>query len=124
MRWGVASRPRCRWYSARIGTNACENAPSPNIRRRMFGNRNAASKASIWTPAPKNAAFRLSRASPVMRERSVIPLTVDRARRRFTKGVDVGEETVPRRSQALVGTAKTGYYYRLTRNIQPKHLQT
>ena len=50
----------------------------------MLGSRNAASNVSMDTPAPNTAALRLSRASPVMRESSVIPLTVDRARSRFT----------------------------------------
>src|SRR5262249_18817129 len=66
-------------------TNACENAPSAKRRRRMFGRRNAASNASIWSPAPKEAALRLSRASPVIRDRSVMALTVETARSRFTR---------------------------------------
>ena len=32
---------------AKIGTNACENAPSAKSRRKMFGSRKAASNASI-----------------------------------------------------------------------------
>ncbi len=51
----------------------------------MFGSRKAASNASICSPAPNAAAFRLSRASPVIRDSSVIPLTVDTARSRFTR---------------------------------------
>src|SRR5512137_2993173 len=49
----------------------------------MFGRRKAASKASICTPAPKAIAFRLSRASPVIRDSSVMPLTVESVRSRF-----------------------------------------
>ena len=81
----VASSPRCRWYSARIGTKACENAPSANIRRRMLGRRNAAWNASICRPAPNSVACRLSRTRPVMRDSSVMPLTVDKALSRFTE---------------------------------------
>src|ERR1700756_4464730 len=80
-----ASPCRC-LYSARIGTKACENAPSANSRRRMFGRRNAASKASICSPAPNANAFRLSRASPVIRDSSVIALIVDSALSRFIDG--------------------------------------
>src|SRR5271165_1485452 len=82
----VASSPRCRLYSARMGTNACENAPSANIRRSMLGSRNAASNASICMPAPKATALRLSRTSPEMRDSSVMALTVDSARSRFIAG--------------------------------------
>src|SRR5512137_1484274 len=49
----------------------------------MFGRRKAASKASICTPAPNAVALRLSRASPVIRDSSVMPLTVERVRSRF-----------------------------------------
>src|SRR5450755_2407807 len=79
----VASSPRARLYSARIGTNACENAPSANSRRRILGRRNAASKASICKPAPNPTAFRLSRTSPVILDSSVKALTVDSALSRF-----------------------------------------
>src|ERR1700674_742476 len=79
----VASSPRERLYSARIGTNACENAPSANSRRRILGKRNAASKASICKPAPKPTALRLSRTSPVILDSSVNALTVDSALSRF-----------------------------------------
>ena len=51
----------------------------------MLGRRNAASNASICSPAPNAAAFRLSRARPVIRDSSVIPLTVDSARSRFKR---------------------------------------
>src|SRR6202171_884670 len=79
----VASSPRARLYSARIGTNACENAPSANSLRRILGRRNAASKASICKPAPNPTAFRLSRTRPVILESSVNALTVDSALSRF-----------------------------------------
>src|SRR5438552_9100556 len=82
----VASAPRCRLYSARMGTKACEKAPSANRRRRMFGRRNAASKASICSPAPIATALMLSRARPVIRDSSVIALTVDNAFSRFIDG--------------------------------------
>jgi small subunit ribosomal protein S20 len=49
----------------------------------MLGRRKAASNASICIPAPNAAAFRLSRTRPVMRDSSVMPLTVDSARNRF-----------------------------------------
>ena len=81
----VASSPRERLYSARIGTNACENAPSANMRRRMFGKRNAASKASICNPAPKPTALMLSRISPVMRESKVSALTAESVLSRFMR---------------------------------------
>src|SRR5438477_11936830 len=69
-----------------MGTKACEKAPSANSRRRMFGSRNAASKASICNPAPNATAFRLSRARPVIRDSSVIALTVDNALSSFIDG--------------------------------------
>ena len=49
----------------------------------MFGSRNAASNASIDTPAPNAVALRLSRASPVIRDSSVIALTVVTERSRL-----------------------------------------
>ena len=83
----VSASPRWRRYSAKIGTNACENAPSAKRRRRMLGSRKAASNASICSPAPNAAALRLSRASPVIRDSSVMPLIVETARSRFNGAV-------------------------------------
>jgi hypothetical protein len=48
-------------YSARIGTNACENAPSPNSLRSRFGMRNATKNASVASPAPNARAMKKSR---------------------------------------------------------------
>src|SRR5258706_12960870 len=70
-------------YSARIGTKACEKAPSPNRRRRRFGMRKATKKASVASPAPKILAMKKSRTKPSTLETSVKLLTVARARRRF-----------------------------------------
>src|SRR6188768_4042842 len=97
-----------------MGTKAWENAPSANIRRRMLGRRKATSKASIAAPAPKKVALRLSRASPVMRETRVIPLTVVRVRRRFKGSEGGGRRPLGAFRQQLVWTAKTGYYHWLT----------
>src|SRR5438876_12433303 len=101
MRSRVASSPRCRWYSARMGTKACEKAPSANRRRRMFGSRNAASKASICSPAPNATALMLSRARPVIRDSSVIALTVDNAVSRFIDGRGDPERTARREMAQL-----------------------
>ena len=49
-------------YSERIGTNACENAPSANSRRSRFGMRNATKNASVAKPAPNARAMKKSRA--------------------------------------------------------------
>ena len=43
----VACSPCWVLYSDRIGTKACENAPSANRRRSRFGRRNAIMKASV-----------------------------------------------------------------------------
>src|SRR5690606_15495077 len=66
-----------------MGTNACENAPSANMRRSRLGRRNATKKASVIIPAPKARAMTKSRTKPRMRDRSVMPLTVASARSRF-----------------------------------------
>src|SRR5436309_7855570 len=97
----VASSPRCRLYSARMGTKACEKAPSANRRRKMFGSRNAASKASICSPAPNATALMLSRARPVIRDSSVIALTVDSAFSRFIDGRGDPERTARREMAQL-----------------------
>ena len=47
--------------SARIGTKACEKAPSANRRRSRFGILKATKKASVISPAPKMRAIRKSR---------------------------------------------------------------
>src|SRR5690348_16767296 len=99
--------PRLRRYSARIGTNAWENAPSAKRRRNRFGRRKAASNASICRPAPKTVALSVSRKSPVMRDRSVIPLTVVRVRRRFNSKRGFAGR--------LVRDAKIAYYAAFTR---------
>ncbi len=79
-------RRRCARVSARIGTKACENAPSANSRRSRFGMRNATLNASVHALAPKAAAISSSRTRPVMREASVSRETVDAARSRFMSG--------------------------------------
>jgi hypothetical protein len=47
--------------SARIGTKACENAPSANRRRSRLGILKATKNASVISPAPKMRAIRKSR---------------------------------------------------------------
>ena len=47
--------------SARIGTKACENAPSANSRRSRLGMRKATKNASVARPAPKTRAMKKSR---------------------------------------------------------------
>src|SRR5947208_7846489 len=106
MRSRVASSPRCRWYSASMGTKACEKAPSANSRRRRFGSRNAASKASICSPAPHATALMLSRARPVIRDSSVIALTVDSAFSRFIDERCDPERTARREMAQLACGAK------------------
>src|SRR5690606_1921253 len=59
-----------------MGTKACEKAPSAKRRLRRLGMRNATQKASVSGPAPKAPAIRMSRISPVIREKSVRLLTV------------------------------------------------
>src|SRR5260221_14774797 len=80
-----------------MGTKACENAPSAKRRRRIFGNRNAASNASICSPAPNANALRLSRASPAMRESRVSALTVESVLSRFivAQPHDRGRRPIP-----------------------------
>ena len=57
--------------AARIGTKACEKAPSPNSRRSRLGMRKATLKASNEAPAPNTDETTMSRTSPVTREASV-----------------------------------------------------
>jgi len=70
-------------YSARIGTKACENAPSAKIRRKRFGSLKATKKASVAIPAPKIRATIASRAKPSTRENMVIELTAASDFKRF-----------------------------------------
>jgi hypothetical protein len=49
----VGASPSLARVAARIGTKACENAPSANSRRSRFGMRKATLKASVAAPAPK-----------------------------------------------------------------------
>ncbi|CSS38474.1 Uncharacterised protein [Shigella sonnei] len=71
----MASSPCLLLYSARIGTNAWENAPSAKIRRNKLGSLKATKKASVAIPAPKILATIASRAKPSTRENMVIELT-------------------------------------------------
>ena len=63
--------------SARMGTKACEKAPSANRRRSRLGMRNATLKASVVALAPKAAAISSSRTRPVMRDARVSRETMD-----------------------------------------------
>src|SRR6185436_2103551 len=69
--------------SARIGTKACENAPSANRRRSRFGILNATKKASVARLAPNSRAMKKSRAKPSTRETNVRLLIAARARSRL-----------------------------------------
>ena len=79
----VASSPSAARVAAKIGTKACENAPSANNLRRRLGIRNATLNASVNALAPKVAAMIWSRINPVTREAKVNTETVDAALRRF-----------------------------------------
>ena len=79
----LLSSPRRFLYSARIGTKACENAPSANRRRSRLGILNATKNASVAMPAPNTRAITASRTKPRMRETSVMLLTVASALSRF-----------------------------------------
>ena len=74
--------PRLR-YPASTGTNACENAPSANSRRKKFGIRNATKNASAAGVAPKKYDNTMSRTSPEMRDRNVMLATMLPWRPRF-----------------------------------------
>src|SRR5258706_8202607 len=80
----VRASPSRACVSLKIGTKACEIAPSANRRRSRLGRRNATLNASMSAPAPKPRARITSRARPRMRDTSVQLLTVAAARRRFT----------------------------------------
>ena len=85
-----------------MGTKACENAPSANIRRNKLGKRNATKKASVAIPAPKPWAMTKSRTKPSTRDNKVMPLTVARARRRFMEAIGILEkECAGRKDRAL-----------------------
>ena len=65
-------------FSDRTGTNAWENAPSANSRRRKFGIRNATKKASAAALSPNRAANTVSRTMPNTRDSRVEPeVTID-----------------------------------------------
>jgi hypothetical protein len=79
--------------SASIGTKACWNAPSANIRRSRFGSRKATLNASVSALAPNRREISMSRTSPVTRDNRVRLLTVARARKRFKpEGSGLGPE--------------------------------
>jgi hypothetical protein len=79
----VASSPSFSRLAAKIGTKACENAPSANSRRSRFGMRKATLKASVAAEAPNVAAINCSRTRPVTLEARVSSETVEAALRRF-----------------------------------------
>ena len=54
-RLGLLLAPLAVLYSARIGTKACENAPSANRRRSRLGSRKATKKASVGEPGAEGA---------------------------------------------------------------------
>ncbi|MNH14840.1 hypothetical protein D3C79_744400 [compost metagenome] len=83
MKVRVASSPCWVLYSARIGTNAWENAPSAKMRRSRLGSLKAMKKASVATPAPNTRARMVSRTKPSTREIMVMELTAARDLRRF-----------------------------------------
>ena len=62
------------------GTKAALKAPSPKIRRNIFGKRKAAKKASATTPVPKNLAIKMSRTTPKIRLIKVNPEIVIKER--------------------------------------------
>ena len=81
----VASGDLVSVYSFKIGTNACENAPSAKIRRNKLGNLNATKKASVAMPAPNARAIIASRTKPNMRDTIVKLLTFANTLSRFIK---------------------------------------
>ena len=94
---------------ARMGTKACENAPSANRRRSKLGMRNATWKASVQALAPKAAAISCSRTRPVMRESKVNKETIEAARSRFIRqGVRrAAQQAALRGPGRWIGPAKT-----------------
>ena len=79
----AAASPCLFLYSPRMGTKACEKAPSANRRRSRFGSLKATMKASVIMPAPKMRAMTKSRTKPRTLETRVMPLTVARDLSRF-----------------------------------------
>ena len=75
----VSSWPFLFLYSPKIGTKACENAPSANRRRSRLGSLKATKKASVSAPAPKARAVSISRTKARIRESSVRLLMAARA---------------------------------------------
>jgi hypothetical protein len=62
------------------GMKAALKAPSPKIRRNMFGKRKAAKKASATIPVPRNRAIKMSRITPKIRLIRVNPEIVIKER--------------------------------------------
>ncbi len=60
-------------YSEKTGTNAWDNAPSPNMRRKKLGTRKATKNASATRPLPMMLAKAISRAKPLILESMVQP---------------------------------------------------
>ena len=79
----VGPSPSAARLEARMGTKACENAPSANSRRSRFGMRKATLNASVSALTPKLDATISSRPSPVTREMRVNNETVEAARSKF-----------------------------------------
>ena len=79
----TARASRCACFSAasaasaslNTGTNAAVSAPSPNMRRAMFGIANATANALCSTPAPISRLWNISRTSPSTREHAVSTAT-------------------------------------------------
>ena len=89
MRSFVAFSPLFALTSPKIGTNACENAPSAKRRLNRFGIRKATLKASVISEAPNALAIRVSLTSPKTRDSMVMLLTLAAADSRFTYSVSL-----------------------------------
>ena len=76
----ASSCPSCSNFLPNIGTKAALNAPSPKIRRKRLGKRNAEKNASPNRPDPKYFAIRISRKNPSTRLMAVKPDTFIRER--------------------------------------------
>ncbi|MNP25916.1 hypothetical protein D3C76_1187430 [compost metagenome] len=87
MKVRVASSPCWVLYSARIGTNAWEKAPSAKMRRSRLGSLKATKKASVAMPAPNMRATMVSRTKPSTREIMVMELTAASDLSRFIPSV-------------------------------------
>src|SRR5699024_9469687 len=79
----VASADWVFFTSPKIGTKAWANAPSANNLRSRLGIRKATQNASVNPPAPKLRAIKISRNSPVMRDKKVKPLMTAADRNRL-----------------------------------------